>query len=55
MPAVDVTIWRSKVDEWLARNNIVVDSEVVDRMLETSTGTIRDLKRIVEDIACEFS
>lgn len=53
MPPIDIEAWRSKVNEWLSDNNIEVDAEIVDRMLQTNTGTIRDLKRIIEDIACE--
>lgn len=53
MPPIDITQWRPKVYDWLRANDIEVGSELVERMLETSTGTIRDLKRIVEDIACE--
>jgi len=53
MPPIDIEAWRSKVYEWLADNKIEVDAEIVERMLKTNTGTIRDLKRIIEDIACE--
>ena len=54
MPPIDIEAWRSKVYEWLADNKITVDAEIVERMLKTNTGTIRDLKRIIEDIACEM-
>ena len=53
MPPIDIEAWRSKVYEWLADNKISVDADIVERMLKTNTGTIRDLKRIIEDIACE--
>ena len=53
MPPIDIDAWRSKVYEWLADNKITVDADIVERMLKTNTGTIRDLKRIIEDIACE--
>ena len=54
MPPIDIDAWRSKVYEWLADNKISVDADIVERMLKTNTGTIRDLKRIIEDIACEI-
>jgi DNA polymerase III delta prime subunit len=55
MPPIDINEWRPKVYEWLKVNSINVESDLVERMLITNTGTIRDLKRIVEDIACEYN
>ena len=54
MPPIDIEAWRSKVVVWLADNNIEVDADIVKRMLKTNTDTIRDLKRSIEDIACEI-
>jgi len=53
MAPIDITQWRPKVFDWLKENGIQAENELVERMLATNTGTIRDLRRIIEDIACE--
>lgn len=55
MPAINSAMWRDKVNQWLTDDSVVVPQQVVDAMIATSNGTIRDLKRIAQDIACEFA
>lgn len=54
MPAINSTVWRDKVNEWLREENVSAPQQVVDAMIATNNGTIRDLQRIAQDIACEF-
>ena len=54
MPAINPQMWIEKVNEWLREENVVVPEQVVQGMVATNNGTIRDLKRIAQDIACDF-
>jgi DNA polymerase III delta prime subunit len=53
-PPITADNWRSKVNEWLSEAEVLATDEAIDAVLETSNGTIRDLKRGVEDIICEY-
>ena len=53
-PPITADNWRSKVSEWLSEAEVLATDEAIDAVLETSNGTIRDLKRGVEDIICEY-
>ena len=52
---IDVNNWKPNVFRWLKDAGIVADVEVVEQMLKTCDGTIRDLERIIDDIVCEYS
>ena len=53
MPPINLDNWRGKVDDWLTAEGIEVDNDYLNDVLRTNNGTIRDLKRAVEDIKCE--
>ena len=53
-PPITADNWRRKVSEWLSEAEVLATDEAIDAVLETSNGTIRDLKRGVEDIICEY-
>lgn len=53
MPPINVEDWYDKAVEWLNDEGIQVNEDVLREVLSTNNGTIRDLKRTVEDIVCE--
>ena len=55
MPSINSAVWHDKVNEWLREENVFAPQQFVDAMIATNNGTIRDLQRIAQDIACEFA
>ncbi len=53
MPPIDPSHWMEKVREWLDEEGISVAGHSLDQILGTCDGTIRDLKRAVQDVICE--
>lgn len=53
LPPINIDDWYDTAVEWLKHEGISVEDEVLREVLATNNGTIRDLKRTIEDIICE--
>lgn len=52
-PPINIDDWHDTAVGWLTDEGITVDDDVLKEVLSTNNGTIRDLKRAIEDIICE--
>ena len=53
LPPIHVDDWKDLISGWLAEHQIDISSDTLNAVLSTNNGTIRDLKRAVEDIICD--
>lgn len=54
LPPINIDDWYEKAVGWLSEEGIKIDDDVLKEVLSTNNGTIRDLKRTIEDVICEY-